>query len=217
MYCFSRAVGGTGGEESGTDTEDSFRDDNSDDDASATSGDTAPKSDLLSDPWVSLRWRDEFGREAYQTIKRGVDDNIGVDNIALELKTLRMANNADMDRVRVMVIAFFLKQMPIVERNIPKQKEAAKQVFGKWGSLITTLCHGGMSKALLRLQVRWRKVCCGKKSNPIPCLRPYVQSRITILHLEASHLPGTWKRWSIKLSLRSGTPSRKHEGSKDQT
>jgi hypothetical protein len=119
---------------------------------SVASGDAGSKGGLL-DSWVSLHWKDEFGREAYQTIKRGVDDNIGVENIALELKTLRMANNADMDRVRVMVVAFFLKQMLIVEGNAAKQKEAAKQVFGKWGSLITALCQGEMEKALLRLQV----------------------------------------------------------------
>lgn len=147
-------LGGTGGERSESDTEEdgSGTDGDTDDNMSIASGDAGSKGGLL-DPWVSLHWKDEFGREAYQTIKRGVNDNIGVENIALELKTLRMANNADMDRVRVMVVAFFLKQMQIVEGNAAKQKEAARQVFGKWGSLITALCQGEMERALLRLQV----------------------------------------------------------------
>jgi hypothetical protein len=142
---------------------------------STASGHTSSKGDSL-DPWASLHWKDEFGREAYQTIKRGVDDNIGVDNIALELKTLRMANNADMDRVRIMVVAFFLKQMPVVEGNTAKQREAAKQVFGKWGSLITALCQGEMATSLLRLQVCREKF--PKNGLTRYCIDPMCSNRL---------------------------------------
>lgn len=157
LPCLSQlGIGGTGKNDSESDTEDesSGTDGDTEDNASVASDGADAKGDLPHDPWISLRWKDEFGREAFQTIKRGVDENIRLDDIALELKTLRMANNADMDRVKVMVVAFFLKQMPIVTGDSAKQKEVAKDIFGKWGSLITTLCQGEMHKALLRLQVR---------------------------------------------------------------
>jgi hypothetical protein len=129
-------------------------------DTSGTEGDddnasvgSRGKGEASNDPWISLHWKDEFGREAYQTLKRGIDENIRVEDIVLELKTLRMANNADMDRAKLMVVAFLLKQMPVVQ-GVAEQKQAAKQVFGTWGKLISILCQGELRTALLRLQVR---------------------------------------------------------------
>lgn len=146
-------TGGTGKDISDSDTEeeDSGTEGESDDDASVTSG---AEGDLTSGPWASLNWKDEFGREAYQTMKRGVNENIGIDDIVLEVKTLRMANNADMDRAKLMVVAFLLKQMPLAEGNVAEQNRLTQQHFHKWGRLILLLCQGEMVRALSRLQVR---------------------------------------------------------------
>ncbi|PVG02792.1 nucleotide-diphospho-sugar transferase [Serendipita vermifera] len=146
-------LGGVGHELSESDTEpDTSGTEGDDDNASVGSRGAGGKGEVSNDPWISLRWKDEFGREAYQTLKRGIDENIRVEDIVLELKTLRMANNADMDRVKLMVVAFLLKQMPIVQGGAAEQKQAAKQVFGTWGKLISILCQGELRIALLRLQ-----------------------------------------------------------------
>jgi len=82
-----------------------------------------------------------------------VDENIQIEDIVLELKTLRMANNADMDRAKLMVVAFLLKRLPIVEGNTAEQNRLTQQHFHKWGRLILLLCQGEMARALSRLQV----------------------------------------------------------------
>jgi hypothetical protein len=133
--------------------EDSGTEGESDNDESVASGGVSSRGDATTDPWTSLGWKDEFGREAYQTLKRGVDENIQIEDIVLELKTLRMANNADMDRAKLMVVAFLLKRLPIVEGNTAEQNRLAQQHFHKWGRLILLLCQGEMARALSRLQV----------------------------------------------------------------
>lgn len=132
--------------ESDTEEDESGSEGESDDNMSQTSG-----GGTTADPWASLNWKDEFGREAYQTMKRGAEEDINIDDIVLELKTLRMANNADMGRAREMVVAFLLKRMPLV--GGAEQNRVAQAHFHKWGRLIALLCQGEMSTALLRLQV----------------------------------------------------------------
>ncbi|KAG8835800.1 hypothetical protein FRC18_012332 [Serendipita sp. 400] len=141
-------LGGIGKEESESETE-------ADDSGSEGETNVHPAFDPMEldrDPWCSLKWQDEFGREAYQTLKRGVDEHLDVDNVALELTTLRMASNADPGRLKVMVVAFMLEQIKIVEGNVAGQKKAAMDVVERWGELVASICRGEMIQALWRLQ-----------------------------------------------------------------
>ena len=103
-------------------------------------------------PWAALKWKDEFGSEAYQTLQRGITENLRVDDVVLELKTLRMANNADMGRVEHMVVAAFVRSIEL-SQNTAEQKRRVGTALKQWGALITALCRNNMANALSRLQV----------------------------------------------------------------
>ena len=103
-------------------------------------------------PWAALKWKDEFGSEAYQTLQRGITENLRVDDVVLELKTLRMANNADMGRVEHMVVAAFVRSIEL-SPNTAEQKRRVGTTLKQWGALITALCRNNMANALSRLQV----------------------------------------------------------------
>lgn len=104
-------------------------------------------------PWAALQWKDEFGSEAYQTLQRGITENLRMDDVVLELKTLRMANNADMSRVEHMVVAAFVRSIEI-SQNAAEHKQRVGTALKRWGALINTLCRNNMASALSRLQVR---------------------------------------------------------------
>lgn len=141
-------LGGTGKDSSESETE--YNDSGSEGEADVH--DVYDPAELERDPWSSLRRQDEFGREAYQTLKRGVDEHLNVSDVALELSTLRMASNADPERIKVMALAFLLEQMRLVEGNQVEQKRAATEVVTRWGGLVAALCRGEMEVALSRLQ-----------------------------------------------------------------
>jgi hypothetical protein len=148
-------LGGPGEELSDSETE---TEDSSDDDGQSVASDGSNDGEE-SDPWASLHWKDEFGKEAYQTLKRFVDENLAVKDVGIEIKTLRMATNADIDRAKHMVVAFSLKQLQIVKGNIPEQRRLAMTLYKRWGGLIQDLCQDEMAEVLLRLQV-----------SPIDCI-----------------------------------------------
>lgn len=142
-------LGGPGEDVSDSETE--VEESSDDDKHSVASDDSNTGED--SNPWVSLHWKDEFGKESFQTLKRFVDENLEVKDVGIELKTLRMATNADIDRVKHMVIAFSLKQLLVVKGNLPEQRRSTMSLYQRWGGLIKDLCQGEMAEALLRLQV----------------------------------------------------------------
>jgi len=76
-----------------------------------------------------------------------------VDDVVLELKTLRMANNADMSRVEHMVVAAFVRSIEL-SQNAVEQKRRVGTALKQWSALIITLCRGNIAGALTRLQVR---------------------------------------------------------------
>jgi len=104
-------------------------------------------------PWAALRWKDEFGSEAYQTLQRGITEDLRVDDVVLELKTLRMANNADMSRVEHMVVAAFVRSIELGQ-NAVEHKQRVGVALKRWGALLGALCRNNMATALGRLQVR---------------------------------------------------------------
>jgi translation initiation factor eIF-2B subunit epsilon len=59
-----------------------------------------------------------------------------VDNAAVELKTLRMASNVPLRRVREAVVAAIVEKIPIVEGDAAGQKREIFGVVKRWGELI---------------------------------------------------------------------------------
>ncbi|KAF8078040.1 nucleotide-diphospho-sugar transferase [Lyophyllum atratum] len=83
----------------------------------------------------------EFQIEVKQSLERAFAEGHSVENAAVELKTLRMASNVPLTRVREAVVAEIVEKIRIVEGAVPQRKEIAS-VIGRWGGLIDKI--GGM-------------------------------------------------------------------------
>ncbi|KAF9453228.1 nucleotide-diphospho-sugar transferase [Macrolepiota fuliginosa MF-IS2] len=78
----------------------------------------------------------EFQAEVRQSLERAFAEGHSVDNAAVELKTLRMASNVSLTRVRQAVIAAIVEQIPLVDSGAVQQREKIASVVGRWGALI---------------------------------------------------------------------------------
>ena len=83
----------------------------------------------------------EFKVEVTQSLERAFEEGHSVDNAAVELKTLRMASNVPLTRVREAVIAALVDQIRVVspEEGPAKQKAEVENVVGRWGGLINKI------------------------------------------------------------------------------
>ncbi|KAJ6596797.1 nucleotide-diphospho-sugar transferase [Mycena vulgaris] len=77
----------------------------------------------------------EFRIEVAQSLERAFAEGHSVDNAAVELKTLRMASNVPLSRVREAVVAAIVEDIRIVDGALPQRKEISR-VIGRWGELI---------------------------------------------------------------------------------
>ncbi|KAJ7470669.1 nucleotide-diphospho-sugar transferase [Mycena latifolia] len=77
----------------------------------------------------------EFRIEVAQSLERAFAEGHSVDNAAVELKTLRMASNVPLSRVREAVVAAIVEEIQIVDGALPQRKEISR-VIGRWGQLI---------------------------------------------------------------------------------
>ncbi|THU86422.1 nucleotide-diphospho-sugar transferase [Dendrothele bispora CBS 962.96] len=78
----------------------------------------------------------EFRAEVEQSLERAFAEGHSVDNAAVELKTLRMASNVPLSRVRESVVSAIVEKIQIVEGGgVPQRQEIAK-VINRWGPLI---------------------------------------------------------------------------------
>ncbi|KAJ7109279.1 translation initiation factor eif-2b [Mycena epipterygia] len=77
----------------------------------------------------------EFRIEVAQSLERAFAEGHSVDNAAVELKTLRMASNVPLSRVREAVVSAIVEDIQIVEGALPQRKEISR-VIGRWGELI---------------------------------------------------------------------------------
>lgn len=75
----------------------------------------------------------DFLSECTQSLERSFEEGHTVDNAAIELKTLRMASNVTLGRVREVVIPFILKRCQGLSA------EALAEMIERWGGLITSL------------------------------------------------------------------------------
>ncbi|SGY47010.1 BQ5605_C001g00486 [Microbotryum silenes-dioicae] len=92
----------------------------------------------------------DFLSECHSSLERSFAENHTVENAAIELKTLRMASNVPLTKVRQVVIPFVLK-------NCLVEADKTLIVLERWGGLIANLTaeqEEGMKDSLLIAQ-RW--------------------------------------------------------------
>ncbi|EIM90142.1 nucleotide-diphospho-sugar transferase [Stereum hirsutum FP-91666 SS1] len=83
----------------------------------------------------------EFQSEVRQSLERAFTEGHSVDNAAVELKTLRMASNVPLTKVRGAVIGSVVEKIAIVDGAV-EQRGEIKRWMDRWGELINKI--GGM-------------------------------------------------------------------------
>lgn len=81
----------------------------------------------------------EFRTEVTQSLERAFAEGHSVDNAAVELKTLRMASNVPLIRVKEAVVAAIVEKIPMVEGDASSQRKEISRVVGRWGELINRI------------------------------------------------------------------------------
>lgn len=81
----------------------------------------------------------EFQAEVGASLARAFAEGHSVDNAAVELKTLRMASNVPLIRVREAVVAGVVELIPLVPDDPAKQRKEIARVVERWGQLINTI------------------------------------------------------------------------------
>ena len=94
----------------------------------------------------------EFQKEVYASLERAFAEGHSIDNASVELKTLRMASNVPLSRVREAVVAAIVEKINIVDGLAAQVKEIAS-VIGRWGGLIDRIGGVDAVETLSVLQV----------------------------------------------------------------
>jgi translation initiation factor eIF-2B subunit epsilon len=95
-------------------------------------------------PVIKSTVDEEFQTEVRLSIERAFSEGHSVDNAAVELKTLRMASNVPIARVREAVIGSMVDHIPIVEGNAAAQRKEISTFIQRWGELINMI--GGIDQ-----------------------------------------------------------------------
>ena len=119
---------------------DSDVEDNADESLSSASSAASISTPATSSKGVN-REELEFKVEVTQSLERAFEEGHSVDNAAVELKTLRMASNVPLMRVREAVIAALVGRIRVVspEEGPAKQRAEVENVVGRWGELINKI------------------------------------------------------------------------------
>jgi hypothetical protein len=94
----------------------------------------------------------EFRSEVRQSLERAFAEDHSVDNAAVELKTLRMASNVPLSRVREGVVSAIVEKIPVVE-EAAKQRVEVQRTIGRWGELINRIGGVDAVETVTLLQV----------------------------------------------------------------
>ncbi|TFK83474.1 nucleotide-diphospho-sugar transferase [Polyporus arcularius HHB13444] len=78
----------------------------------------------------------EFRSEVAQSLERAFDEGHSVENAAVELKTLRMASNVPLRRVREAVVGAIVDRVPLVPGDASAQRTEIAKMVRRWGPLI---------------------------------------------------------------------------------
>ena len=128
-------------------------DDEDDDDSEASSfaplSRTSSRSSISSGPAAATQSsihalstaaaESEFYSEVTQSLDRAFAEGHSVENAAVELKTLRMASNVDLRRVREAVVAAIVERIPIVQGDAAGQRREIAKLVARWGPLINQI------------------------------------------------------------------------------
>jgi translation initiation factor eIF-2B subunit epsilon len=88
---------------------------------------------------ADARLESEFKHEVELSLERAFAEGHSVDNAAVELKTLRMASNVPLIRVREAVVGAIVERITIVEGGGAPQRKEIASVVERWGSLINQI------------------------------------------------------------------------------
>jgi len=88
---------------------------------------------------AEARLESEFKHEVELSLERAFAEDHSVDNAAVELKTLRMASNVPLIRVREAVVGAIVERINIVEGGGAPQRKEIASVVGRWGGLINQI------------------------------------------------------------------------------
>ncbi|KAL1745637.1 nucleotide-diphospho-sugar transferase [Schizophyllum fasciatum] len=144
----------------GSDSADESSDESSDDESTFSLPTNASQTSL---PVVEKAAEHEFQKEVAQSLERAFLEGHSVDNAAVELKTLRMASNVPLLRVRESVVAAIVERIPIIAGDPAGQRSRIQHMIIRWGGLINQI--GGMDpvETILVLQQH----CAGSERLPL--------------------------------------------------
>ncbi|KAJ7582893.1 nucleotide-diphospho-sugar transferase [Mycena floridula] len=150
-----------------TDTNTSESESDSDDDESESGASPSSSSTSLPLPTTpmsagGMMAEREFQTEVQQSLARAFTEGHSVDNAAVELKTLRMASNVPLSRVRESVIAAIVDRIKIVDGAGPQRNEISS-VIQRWGSLIDKIGGVDAVETISMLQTH-----CASSSEKMP-------------------------------------------------
>jgi translation initiation factor eIF-2B subunit epsilon len=97
----------------------------------------------------------EFRTEVTQSLERAFAEGHSVDNAAVELKTLRMASNVPLIRVKEAVVAAIVEKIPMVDGDAISQRKEIHRVIGRWGELINRIGGVDAVETISILQVTY--------------------------------------------------------------
>ncbi|KAI0362257.1 nucleotide-diphospho-sugar transferase [Trametes cingulata] len=81
----------------------------------------------------------EFRSEVAQSLERAFAEGHSVENAAVELKTLRMASNVPLRRVREAVVGAIVDRVPLVAGDPAAQRAEIARFVRRWGPLINQI------------------------------------------------------------------------------
>jgi translation initiation factor eIF-2B subunit epsilon len=140
---------------------------------------------------------EEFKTEVRLSLERAFNEGHSIDNAAVELKTLRMASNVPIARVREAVVEGIVDRIPIVEGDTAQQRKEIAAMIDRWGSLITQIGGVDEVETIVTLQVR-----------DIACYYTHIVSHKGIDSETLCIFGEDWPFWSSP----SGTLPKRHRG-----
>lgn len=122
--------------------------------SSATSLDPSQLAPTAVADLVDAQAEREFQAEVSASLTRAFAEGHSVDNAAVELKTLRMASNVPLRRVREAVVAGVIELIPLLPDSAAQQRAEISRVIKRWGPLIDTIGGADAVETVSILQVR---------------------------------------------------------------
>ncbi|KAH7877550.1 nucleotide-diphospho-sugar transferase [Lentinula edodes] len=105
----------------------------------------------------------EFRNEVRLSLERAFTEGHSVDNAAVELKTLRMASNVPLSRVRESVVSAIVEKIKIIDGGGVAQRQEIANVVSRWGPLINKIGGVDMVETITALQTH----CASSERLPL--------------------------------------------------